>query len=168
MPLYNQKIYFVARSDSALNFIHEIKGAKINVGPLRSGTAMSATTIFRQMFGAQIAEANVLAANYPNLLAEDVPSVAVRAYLVTYDYKLRGTLDHLRRFGQSLCQNFAQLQTQGHPKWREVELRLPELGQGWTYYATTERTLRACIANLRNPKPVRACTQQERILGLCK
>jgi hypothetical protein len=26
--------------------------------------------------------------SYPNLLAEDVPSVAVRAYLVTYDYKV--------------------------------------------------------------------------------
>ena len=238
MPLYNEEIYFIARSDSALNFVHEIKDSKINVGPLRSGTAMSATTIFRQMFGAPIAEANasylsneealvqltvdktidvvvvvggqptkllvdmkpearalikllkfdadqpqskaalqtyfaanVRAASYPNLLAEDVPSVAVRAYLVTYDYKLSGTVDHLRRFAQSLCQNFAQLQTQGHPKWREVELRLPELGQGWLYYPTTERTLRNCIASLPKPKPVlpvRACAQQERILGLCK
>ncbi len=235
MPLYNEEIYFIARSDSALNFVHDIKDAKINVGPLRSGTAMSATTIFRQMFGAPIAEANssylsneealvkltidktidvvvvvagqpakllvdmkpearqlikllkfdaeqpasktalqtyfaanVRAASYPNLLAEDVPSVAVRAYLVTYDYKLSGTADHLGRFAQSLCHNFAQLQTQGHPKWREVELRLPELGQGWLYYPTTERTLRNCIANLPKAKPVRVCTQQERILGLCR
>jgi TRAP transporter TAXI family solute receptor len=235
MPLYNEEIYFIARSDSALNFVHEIKAAKINVGPLRSGTAMSATTIFRQMFGAPIAEANasylsnedalvqltvdktidvvvvvggqptkllvdmkpearalikllkfdadrpeskaalqtyfaanVRAASYPSLLAEDVPSVAVRAYLVTYDYKLSGTVNHLGRFAQSLCQNFAQLQTQGHPKWREVELRLPELGQGWLYYAATERTLRNCIAKLSNPKPVRSCAQQERVLGLCK
>jgi len=235
MPLYNEEIYFIARSDSPLNFVHEIKDAKINVGPLRSGTAMSATTIFRQMFGAPISEANasflsneealvkltvdksldvvvvvagqparllvdmkpearqlikllkfdanqppskaalqtyfaatVRAASYPNLLAEDVPGVAVRAYLVTYNYKLPNTADHLGRFARSLCQNFGQLQTQGHPKWREVDLRLPELGQGWLYYGPTERTLRNCLAGLSKPKPMRACTQQERILGLCK
>jgi hypothetical protein len=50
MPLYNEEIYFVVRSNSPLNFVHEIKDAKINVGPLRSGTAMSATTIYRQLF----------------------------------------------------------------------------------------------------------------------
>jgi TRAP transporter TAXI family solute receptor len=238
MPLYNEEIYFIARSDSPLNFVHEIKDAKINVGPLRSGTAMSATTIFRQMFGAPIGESqasylsnedalvrltvdktldvavivggqptkllvdmkpearalikllkfdanrpeskaalqtyfatNVRAASYPNLLAEDVPSVAVRAYLVTYDYKVREVANHLRRFAGSLCQNFTQLQAQGHPKWRDVELRLPELGQGWLYYPTTERTLRSCITKLPQAKqatPVRVCSQQETILGLCQ
>src|SRR5262245_63056971 len=50
MPLYNEEIYFIARADSPLNFVHEIKDAKINVGPLKSGTAMSATTIYRMMF----------------------------------------------------------------------------------------------------------------------
>ncbi|HJW12541.1 MAG TPA: TAXI family TRAP transporter solute-binding subunit, partial [Albitalea sp.] len=59
IPLYNEEIYFIVRSDSALNYVHEIKDAKINVGPLRSGTAMSATTIYRQMFGAPIAENRV-------------------------------------------------------------------------------------------------------------
>ena len=57
MPLYNEEIYFIARSDAPYNFVHEIKDAKINVGPLRSGTAMSASTIYRQMFGAPIPEA---------------------------------------------------------------------------------------------------------------
>src|SRR5258706_11481080 len=59
MPLYNEEIYFIARSDAPLNFVHDIKDAKINVGPLRSGTAMSATTIYRQMFGGAIPEGNV-------------------------------------------------------------------------------------------------------------
>ncbi len=58
MPLYNEEIYFIARSDAPLNFVHEIKDAKINVGPLRSGTAMSATTIYRQLFGAALPDAN--------------------------------------------------------------------------------------------------------------
>jgi TRAP-type uncharacterized transport system substrate-binding protein len=234
MPLYNEEIYFIVRADSPLDFVHEIKDAKINVGPLRSGTAMSATTIYRQMFNTTVPEANasflsneealvkltgdktidvvvvvagqpaklladmkpearqlikllkfdadqpagkaalqtyfparVRATSYPNLLAEDVPGVAVRAYLVTYDYRLADTAGHLARLAQSLCDRFGQLQAQGHPKWREVELRLPDLGQGWAYYGPTERALRSCIAKMPVPKPVRACSQQEKILGLC-
>jgi uncharacterized protein len=235
MPLYNEEIYFVARSDSPMNFVHDIKDAKINVGALRSGTAMTSTTIYRQMFGGGIPEANasflsneealvkligdksidvvaivagqptkllvdmkpearqlikllkfdpnqaaskaalrtyfnatVRAASYPNLLAEDVPSVAVKAFLVTYDYKLASTTDHMNRFARSLCQNFSRLRAEGHPKWREVEIGLPELGRGWLYYPQTERALRTCIANQPKVQPVRQCTQQERILGLCK
>src|SRR5206468_10568322 len=34
MPLYNEEIYFIVRTDSNLNYIHEIKGARINVGEL--------------------------------------------------------------------------------------------------------------------------------------
>src|SRR4051812_32567114 len=58
MPLYNEEIYFIARSNSPLNFVHEIKDAKINVGPLRSGTAMSTTTIYRQLFGTALPDEN--------------------------------------------------------------------------------------------------------------
>ena len=108
----------------------------------------------------------VRADSYPNLLAEDVPSVAVKAFLVTYDYKLAVTGDHLARFARSLCQNFAQLQAQGHPKWREVQLGLPELGRGWSYYPLTERVLRTCALSQAQQKA--RCSQQERILGLCK
>jgi len=235
MPLYNEEIYFIARADAPMNFVHEIKDAKINAGALRSGTAMSSTTIFRQMFGTPMPEANatflsneealvkligdksidvvvvvagqpakllvdmkpearqlikllkfdpnhaaskaalktyfpatVRAASYPNLLAEDVPAVAVKAFLVTYDYKLNTTRQHLAGFARSLCQNFATLQAQGHPKWREVALGLPELGRGWLYYPGTERALRNCLADQPRVRPVAQCTQQERILGLCK
>jgi uncharacterized protein len=237
MPLYNEEIYFIARSDSNLNYIHEIKDAKINVGPLRSGTALTSTTLYRQMFGTAIADANasnltneealvklisdksldvvvvvagqpakllvdmkpearqlvkllkldashptsaaalktyfpatVRATSYPNLLPEDLPSLAVKAFLVTYDYKLNNTVDHLGKFARSLCKNFATLQTDGHPKWREVELALPELGRGWLYFAPMASELRGCIAGRARAqaKPVVACSQQERMLGLCK
>jgi TRAP transporter TAXI family solute receptor len=57
MPLYNEEIYFIARADAPYNFVHEIRDARINVGPLLSGTAMTATTIYRQMFGRPLAEA---------------------------------------------------------------------------------------------------------------
>ena len=115
------------------------------------------------------------ATSYPNLLTEDLPSLAVKAYLVTYDFNLGSTRDYLRRFAGSLCRNFFVLQSNGHPKWREVNLALPDLGKGWGYYAPTTRELQACIASRPRaapgagvPAPASACTQQERVLGLCK
>jgi len=235
MPLYNEEIYFIARADSPLNFLHEIKDARINVGPVLSGTAMTATTLYRQMFGAPLADAQssflpnedalvkligdksvdvvavvagqparlladmkpearqlvkllkfdaghassrevlntyfaatVRASSYPNLLKEDLPSVAVKAFLVTYDYNLGSTVNSLTRFARSLCQNFAALQSQGHPKWREVDLGLPELNRGWRYYAPMAREIKACTAGTTAKGAAKACGQQERILGLCK
>jgi TRAP transporter TAXI family solute receptor len=235
MPLYNEEIYFIARADSPLNFVHEIRDAKINVGPLRSGTAMSATTIYRQLFGAPLPDANasflsnedallklvenagldvvvvvagqpaklladmkpearkllkllkfdpanpasatalktyfpstIRAASYPNLLQADVPGAAVKAFLVTYDYKLAGSVDRLGRFARSLCENFPKLQAEGHPKWREVKLVLPELPRGWSYYPPMQRELKSCIAAIESKPSPPVCTQQAKILGLCK
>jgi TRAP transporter TAXI family solute receptor len=233
MPLYNEEIYFIARSDSELNFVHEIRDAKINVGPLKSGTAMSATTIYRLMFNQAMPDAStsflsnedalvklvsdktldvviavagqpakllvdmkpearslikllkidpnhpatkaalktyfasaVRTSSYPNLITEDVPGFAVKAFLVTYDYSLASTLANLSRFAKSLCDNFAALQTDGHPKWKEVELAMPEVGAGWIYSPPTARELKRCMANA---KPARKpCTTEQKILGLCE
>jgi TRAP transporter TAXI family solute receptor len=235
-PLYNEEIYFVVRADSPLQYVHDIRGARINTGPIGSGTALTTTTLYRLMFGEAISEANasflsnedalsklvtdksidvvaiiagqpakllvdmkpeakqyvrllrfdpdnpssaaalrtyfattVLASNYPNLLTEDLPSLAVRAYLVTYDFNLGTTRAYLSRLVRSLCANYAQLQANGHPKWREVELSLPELGKGWRYYAPTANEIRACVAARASPpaRTRRTCSQQERVLGLC-
>ena len=243
MPLYFEEIYFIVRADAEINFVHEIKGSRINVGALLSGTAMSATTLYRQMFDAPLAEshasyfsneealvkltgdksldvvvvvagqparllaemkpearalvkllkfdatqpesqaalktyfaATVRAASYPNLLSEDLPGLAVKAYLVTYDYGLRSTVGQLRKFARALCRNFTTLQASGHPKWREVELAWPELGRGWVYYAPMAREMKSCLSGVGAvasavPKPPPAtgtCRQQDRILGLCK
>lgn len=118
--------------------------------------------------------ATVRASNYPNLLTTDIPGLAVKAFLVTYDFQLKDTEGHLRSMARSLCQNFATLQEKGHPKWREVALALPDLGRGWFYYGPTAREIRACIAGEARPgtavksPAAKACPQQERILGLCK
>jgi hypothetical protein len=90
--------------------------------------------------------ATVRASNYPTLLAEDLPGLAVKAFLVTYDYQLAQTKDSLTRFARSLCQNFSTLQDKGHPKWREVEMVLPDLGRGWFYYPPTTKEIRSCIS----------------------
>ncbi|MEP6943413.1 MAG: TAXI family TRAP transporter solute-binding subunit [Betaproteobacteria bacterium] len=114
--------------------------------------------------------ATVRAASYPNLLTEDLSGLAVKAFLVTYDYRLRGTANNMRQFARSLCKNFSTLQEKGHPKWREVQLALPDLGRGWFYFAPTSQEIRSCIAGAPKEiaRPAKACTQQERILGLCQ
>jgi len=243
LPLYDEEIYFVVRTDSPLQFVHEIRDARINIGPLQSGTAMSASTIYRLMFAQSLPErqvstltneealvrlttdrsvdvvaivagqpakllaemkpeakqlvrllkvdlhhaatkaalqtyspATIRSASYPNWLEQDVDGLAVKSYLVTYDYTYRATVDHLSQFARSLCQNFAVLQTEGHPKWRDVRLALPPLGKGWAYYGPTDRVLRSCSDASPPPRPApsasrpaeAACTQQEQILGLCR
>ena len=109
--------------------------------------------------------ATVRANSYPNLLTEDVPGLAVKAYLVTYDYNLQDTRANMSKFARSLCQNFATLQASGHPKWKEVELAMPDPGAGWTYYPQTAQELRQCIAG--KPKPRAKCTLENTVLGLC-
>ena len=52
LPLYNEEIYFIVREDSPLNYVHEIRNAKINAGELGSGTALTTTTLYRLMFNA--------------------------------------------------------------------------------------------------------------------
>jgi hypothetical protein len=52
--------------------------------------------------------------------------------------------------------------------WREVDLSLPALGRGWAYYPPMAREIQSCAASQRVVAPVKACAQQERILGLCK
>ena len=118
-------------------------------------------------------QASLRASNYANLLTTDIAGLAVKAFLVTYEFQRKETGTNLRNMARSLCQNFQALQEKGHPKWREVDLALPELGRGWMYYAPTTRELRACIAAKPSletrvkAQPSKACPQQERILGLC-
>jgi TRAP-type uncharacterized transport system substrate-binding protein len=110
--------------------------------------------------------ATVLSKNYPNLLSEDLPGLAVKAFLVTYDYNLLQTRGYLTKFARSLCQHFGDLQEKGHPKWKEVALELPELGAGWSYYPPTAKEIRAC--GTKTVQPFRSsCSQQEIVLGLC-
>jgi uncharacterized protein len=245
MPLYDEEIYFVVRADSPLKSIQDIKDKNISVGLIGSGTAQSATTLYRLMFGHPIADQNaqhmsnedalaqliakqidvavlvagqpaklfvdmnpellsqikllrldpnapesasakqtyfpatIRSSSYPNWLKEDVPTLTVKAFLVTYDYGLRDTVGHLNRFADSLCVHFDDLQGHGHPKWKQVHLELPSLGKGWKYYPPMERRLRACLARNRTaaadppakPAPAglkRLCSAEEQLLLICK
>ena len=111
----------------------------------------------------------VKAASYPNLLKDNFTTVAVGAFLTTFNFGDEYHAGYLVRFARSLCQNFATLQAKGHPKWREVSLSFPKLGAGWDYYQPTTNEIRTCVANAANApaKPVKQCSAEERILGLC-
>jgi TRAP transporter TAXI family solute receptor len=114
----------------------------------------------------------VRAASYPNLIGEDFTTLAVGAYLVTRDFADKDVNDELARFGRVLCDRFDALQTRGHPKWREVELNLRRLPAGLVYSEPTSREIRACLASdgprRARPKPMPACTPEEKLLGLCR
>jgi len=115
------------------------------------------------------ASSTVRATSYPNLLTENFTTISVGAFLVTYDYKLQATTEYLVRFARSLCQNFDKLQASGHPKWREVDLALPALNKGWTYYPPIARELRNCVAERAKAaaKAKKVCSPEEKILGFC-
>lgn len=92
-------------------------------------------------------------------------------YQAFLDYASAGNPEAAR-----LLQNFGVLQTEGHPKRREVDRGMPSLGAGWLYYAPMERVLRSCTAPkaeapataaARAATP-RRCSQQEWGPGLCK
>jgi uncharacterized protein len=237
LPLYNTEIHYIVRADSELNYLHDIKEAKINGGLVGSGAAFITHTLYRMMFNGPIPEtaasylpndqaliklitdksvdvavvaagqpaplianmkpeaqkfikllkfdpnhpaskqpmkiyspATVRAGSYPNLLKEDFSTISVGAFLVTYDYSLQGTVEHLTKFARELCQNFSVLQAKGHAKWRDVDLSLPALNDGWTYYGPTAKEIRACRAGQQRvaAKPARVCSAEEKILGFCK
>ena len=237
LPLYNTEIHYIARADSELNYLHDIKDAKINGGLVGSGAAFITHTLYRMMFDGPMPDAaasylpndqaliklitdksvdvavvaagqpapiianmkpeaqkfikllkfdpnhptskqamkiyspaTVRSGSYPNLIKEDFTTISVGAFLVTYDYTLQGTVEHLTKFARELCQQFPELQARGHPKWREVELSLPPLNDGWTYYGPTAKELRNCRPGQQKvvAKPARACSAEEKILGLCK
>jgi hypothetical protein len=236
LPLYATEAHYIVRADSELNYLHDIKNAKINGGLVGSGAALITHTLYRMIFNSAMPEANasflsneealvklitdksvdvvvvasgqpaplianmkpeaqkfikllkfdpshpssklvqgiyspatILAASYPNLLTSDFTSVSVGSFLVTYDFNQKETTDQMTRFARSLCQNFAILQAEGHPKWREVDLSLPNLSPGWSYYAPTTREIRACASKAAKlpAKSNKKCNAEEKILGLC-
>ena len=234
LPLYNTEIHFVARASSPMNYLHEIRDAKINGGLVGSGAAFITHTLYRMMFGKPIPEANdsflsnadalvklisdesvdvvvvaagqpaplisnmrpeaqrfvkllkfdtahptaklpltvysqsvIKAESYPKLLKENFTTVAVGAYLVTYNFSQSDTASNLARFTRALCNNFPTLQAKGHPKWREVSLSLPKLPEGWTYYSPALRQIRACGGPEKPRTRAKICSAEERILGLC-
>jgi hypothetical protein len=50
MPLYREEVHFLVKKDSPLEFIHQIKGARIWMDAEKSGTYLTALNIYSKMF----------------------------------------------------------------------------------------------------------------------
>lgn len=101
-------------------------------------------------------------------LDADVPTLAVKAYLITYDYPQEVNRRAIGAFARALCSRYDTLLAQGHPKWKQVawtpRAGLEPLRAGWRYYAVTEPIL----ANCAGQGAGRPCDQDRRLLGLCE
>lgn len=50
-PLHGEELHFIVRADSGLRTLEGLRDARINVGPLAGGTALSVVTLYRLLFG---------------------------------------------------------------------------------------------------------------------
>jgi TRAP-type uncharacterized transport system substrate-binding protein len=94
--------------------------------------------------GRHHAPATLRAASYPALLDQDLPTLAVRVYLVTQDFRDHYTEHRLILLGRSLCRDIPALRAKGHAKWQEVEPKLGPLPPGMSYYQPTTTELHDC------------------------
>ena len=60
-----------------------------------------------------------------------VESVAVKAVLISYDFKM-GNCQNVGKFADILANNIDWLKANGHPKWKSVDLEYPL--KGWEQY----------------------------------
>lgn len=56
-PLHAEDIYFVVRRDSPLQSLEDLATARINLGPLHSGSSLTVATVYRLLFDAAIPDA---------------------------------------------------------------------------------------------------------------
>ena len=70
-------------------------------------------------------------ANTYSWLTKPIDTVAVKAVLVSYDYK-KGDCDNVGRIAEVVSSNMDWLLKNGHPKWKFVDLNAPL--KGWEQY----------------------------------
>jgi len=71
-------------------------------------------------------------------LAEDVDTVAVKAVLVSYDFR-SNQCDNVGKFAKIMSDNLAWLKKNGHPKWNAVDLDFNL--KGWEQYDCVQKAL---------------------------
>jgi uncharacterized protein len=88
-PLYREPIYFIARSDSPLGSVHDIRNARINVGPLKSGTGLTATTLYRLLFDAPIPDDRVTFLDHEDALVRLISDQTVDVVMMVAEQPAR-------------------------------------------------------------------------------
>jgi TRAP-type uncharacterized transport system substrate-binding protein len=76
-----------------------------------------------------------------------VTTAAIKAVLISFDFR-RADCDYVGRFAQTITKNMDWLITNGHPKWKSVDLEYPL--RGWEQYDCVRKYL---------GKPVRVSTE---------
>jgi TRAP-type uncharacterized transport system substrate-binding protein len=216
-PLYTEEIHVIARRDSPLNFLHEIRNAKINIGPSTGSRGLTAARLYERMFGKPISQENlsgladdeallklvneksidamIVVAGQPSAWLADIPpqlassikllkhdrehpagQKAIEAYLpttirrqsyskwlhentpalatMTFLVGSEGTsteaVERFNLFADSFCRNLDRLRSQGHPKWREVQVGF-DIDAGWPYSPRAKNVFQACLAEAKPP-----------------
>ncbi len=72
--------------------------------------------------------------------AKPVDTIAVKAALVSYDYK-RGDCDTVGRAAEAVSTNLEWLKTNGHPKWKAVDLNVAL--KGWEQYECVRKYVKS-------------------------
>jgi len=63
-PLYDEEVYALVRADSPLKYFSDMHGKRINIGPVGSGSAMTAATLYRRLFFTEIPAENIWTAQH--------------------------------------------------------------------------------------------------------
>lgn len=59
MPLYNEEIHILVKADSDINTYSDLKGKRMALGKLGGGTAVTIKSIYKYMFGVEMANSNI-------------------------------------------------------------------------------------------------------------
>lgn len=217
LPLYNEEIHVIARKNSPMKYIRDIKNKRINAGEKNSGTLMTTTLLYRELFQEPMSHSKafydkksiafeklqngqvdvvVIVAGQPSETIEnlsrynfkllqrhpstrsntyygeennikikansyswinsDIPTLAVKAYLVTYDNSSKEFENNMRKFAKKFRKSMPQLRSSGHAKWQKVSEDLSgTLQAGWEYYEP-----------FRDAWKYAKCTEEDLIMGI--
>jgi len=68
LPLYNEEIHMITKSDSSIRYFQDIKGKRIALGKSDGGSAMTGLSIYNYMFGEDISPENVYFSSFKKAL----------------------------------------------------------------------------------------------------
>lgn len=88
-PLYTTETYFIVREDSTYEAFHDIRDAKINVGPSTGTTALSVGMIYRLMFDVSIQEHNLSTLAHEDALVNLITQKGVDVVAISGDQPLK-------------------------------------------------------------------------------
>jgi len=118
---------------------------------------------------------DIYAKNY-HWIKTDIPSLSTKAFLVTYNYKNRGTTNKIKKFVEVLDKKLPILQKKAttkintpHLKWKQVPVECnPSLAGGWKYHNVVNQVCGVSTTKIDNAKKdTSKCSDEDKILGLC-